>query len=107
MGAPNIIRGGSHSGNVAAHDLANDGLLDILSSDYVPAALLNAAVTLGISMQDMAAGIRKVTAVPADAAGFDDRGRIAPEKRADLVRFAVHDGLPMISSVWVGGARVA
>ena len=107
MGAPNIIRGGSHSGNVAAHDLANDGLLDILSSDYVPAALLNAAVTLGISMKDMAAGIRKVTAVPADAAGFNDRGRIALEKRADLVRFAVHDGLPMISSVWVRGARVA
>nr|ADI16315.1 metal-dependent hydrolase involved in phosphonate metabolism [uncultured bacterium HF0070_11A08] len=107
MGAPNIIRGGSHSGNVAAHDLANNGLLDILSSDYVPASLLNAAVTLGILMEDMAAGIRKVTAVPADAAGFDDRGRIAPEKRADLVRFVVHDGLPMISSVWVGGARVA
>ena len=107
MGAPNIIRGGSHSGNVAAHDLANNGLLDILSSDYVPASLLNAAVTLGMLMEDMAAGIRKVTAVPADAAGFDDRGRIAPEKRADLVRFAVNDGLPMISSVWVGGARVA
>ncbi len=107
MGAPNIIRGGSHSGNVAAHDLANNGLLDILSSDYVPSSLLNAAVTLGMLMEDMAAGIRKVTAVPADAAGFDDRGRIAPGKRADLVRFAVHDGLPMISSVWVGGARVA
>ena len=107
MGAPNIIRGGSHSGNVAAHDLANNGLLDILSSDYVPAALLNAAVTLGMLMEDMAAGVRKVTAVPADAAGFDDRGRIAPEKRADLVRFSVHDGLPIISSVWVGGARVA
>ncbi len=107
MGAPNIIRGGSHSGNVAAHDLANNGLLDILSSDYVPAALLNAAVTLGISMNDIAAGIRKVTAVPADAAGFDDRGRIAFEKRADLVRFAVHDGLPMISSVWVRGTRVS
>ena len=80
MGAPNIIRGGSHSGNVAAHDLANNGLLDILSSDYVPASLLNAAVTLGMLMEDMAAGIRKVTAVPADAAGFDDRGRIAPEE---------------------------
>ena len=107
MGAPNIIRGGSHSGNVAAQELADAGLLDILSSDYVPAALLNAAVTLGMSMNDLAAGIRTVTAVPADAAGFDDRGRLAPEKRADLVRFAVHDGLPMISSVWARGQRVA
>ena len=107
MGAPNIIRGGSHFGNFAAQELLDGGLLDILSSDYVPAALLNAAVTLGISMNDMAAGIRKVTAVPADAAGFDDRGRIATEKRADLVRFAVQDGLPMISSVWVRGTRVS
>ena len=107
MGAPNIIRGGSHFGNIAAQELLNGGLLDILSSDYVPASLLNAAVTLGMLMNDIAAGIRKVTAVPADAAGFDDRGRIAFEKRADLVRFAVHDGLPMISSVWVRGTRVS
>ncbi len=42
MGAPNIVRGGSHSGNVAAHLLANHGLLDILSSDYYPASLLDA-----------------------------------------------------------------
>ena len=43
MGAPNIVRGGSHSGNVAAHKLAELGLLDILSSDYYPASLLDAA----------------------------------------------------------------
>ena len=107
MGAPNIVRGGSHSGNVAAQELARGGLLDILSSDYVPAALLTAAVSLGNLLEDMAAGIRTVTACPADAVGFDDRGRIAPEKRADLVRFAVQDGLPMISSVWVRGTRVS
>ena len=107
MGAPNIVRGGSHSGNVAAQELARGGLLDILSSDYVPAALLNAAVSLGTLLEDMAAGIRTVTACPADAVGFDDRGRIAPEKRADLVRFAMHDVLPMIQSVWSRGQRIA
>lgn len=107
MGAPNIVRGGSHSGNVAAQELARVGLLDILSSDYVPAALLNAAVSLGTLLEDMAAGIRTVTACPADAVGFDDRGRIAPEKRADLVRFAMHDGLPIIKSVWSRGQRIA
>ncbi len=107
MGAPNIVRGGSHSGNVAAQELARGGLLDILSSDYVPAALLNAAVSLGALLEDMAAGIRTVTACPADAVGFDDRGRIAPEKRADLVRFAMHDGLPIIKSVWSRGQRIA
>ena len=107
MGAPNIVRGGSHSGNVAAQELARVGLLDILSSDYVPAALLNAAVSLGTLLEDMAAGIRTVTACPADAVGFDDRGRIAPEKRADLVRFAMHDGLPIIKPVWSRGQRIA
>ena len=107
MGAPNIVRGGSHSGNVAAQELARGGLLDILSSDYVPAALLNAAVSVGTLLEDMAAGIRTVTACPADAVGFDDRGRIAPEKRADLVRFAMHDGLPIIKSVWSRGQRIA
>ena len=107
MGAPNIIRGGSHFGNVKAQDLAVSGLLDILSSDYVPAALLSAAVALGISMNDLVAGIRTVTAVPADAAGLNDRGRIALGKRADLVKFSVHDSLPIISSVWARGQRIA
>jgi alpha-D-ribose 1-methylphosphonate 5-triphosphate diphosphatase len=107
MGAPNIVRGGSHSGNVAAQELAAAGLLDILSSDYVPAALLNAAVCLGIFLEDIAAGIRTVTACPADAAGLDDRGRIEPKKRADFVRFSIHSGLPVIQSVWSQGQRIA
>jgi alpha-D-ribose 1-methylphosphonate 5-triphosphate diphosphatase len=46
MGAPNVVRGGSHSGNIAAIDLAREGLLDILSSDYVPSSLLMAALQL-------------------------------------------------------------
>ena len=58
-------------------------------------------------LDDMTAGIRTVTACPADAVGFDDRGRIAPEKRADLVRFSMHDGLPIIQSVWSRGQRTA
>ena len=47
MGAPNLIPGGSHSGNVAAEELARLDRLDILSSDYVPASLLMSAVQLG------------------------------------------------------------
>src|SRR5690606_16732539 len=46
MGAPNIVRGGSHSGNIAARELAEAGLLDVLSSDYVPASLLHGAFKL-------------------------------------------------------------
>ena len=64
-GAPNLIRGGSHSGNVAATALAEAGLVDILSSDYAPASLLAGAVRLGRLWDDMAAGIATATAVPA------------------------------------------
>lgn len=107
MGAPNLIRGGSHSGNVAAEDLARAGLLDILSSDYVPASLLAGAVRLGTAGGDMAAGIATVTQAPARAAGFTDRGRLAPGLAADLVRFRLVDDLPLVRSVWVAGHRVA
>ena len=70
MGAPNLLRGGSHSGNVATAQLAADRLLDILSSDYAPASLLMGAVKLGLDAGDMAAGFRAVTAAPAEAAGL-------------------------------------
>lgn len=107
MGAPNLLRGGSHSGNVAASALAEEGLLDILSSDYAPSALLMAAVRLGLEHQDLALGLRTVTAAPADAIGLDDRGRIAPGLRADLIRFSLSEGLPILHETWVRGRRVA
>jgi alpha-D-ribose 1-methylphosphonate 5-triphosphate diphosphatase len=63
MGAPNVVRGGSHSGNIAAVDLAREGLLDILSSDYVPSSLLMGALQLPdrVPAIDLAAAIRTVT----------------------------------------------
>ncbi len=106
MGAPNLIRGGSHSGNVAAADLAGAGLIDIMSSDYVPSALLSAAVMLGDLWDDMARGIATVTDAPARATGLTDRGRIAPGLRADLVRVARIDGTPVLRGTWVRGLRV-
>lgn len=107
MGAPNLIRGGSHSGNVAAADLAEQGLLDIISSDYVPAALLMAAVMLGDMWEDMARGIATVTANPADAGGLSDRGRLMTGKRADMIRVARIQGTPMVRGTWVKGERIA
>lgn len=107
MGAPNLLRGGSHSGNAAAMALAEAGLLDILSSDYAPASLLLGAVRLGEMLGDMAAGFAAVSAAPADAAGLADRGRIAAGLRADLVRVRVVEGLPVARGVWVAGNRVA
>ncbi|MSU88574.1 alpha-D-ribose 1-methylphosphonate 5-triphosphate diphosphatase [Rhodobacteraceae bacterium 2CG4] len=107
MGAPNLVRGGSHSGNVAAAALADAGLLDILSSDYIPGALLAAAVDLGRRAGGIAAGIAAVTAAPAAAAGLDDRGTLRPGLRADLVRFALIGGVPVVRGAWVRGERVA
>jgi alpha-D-ribose 1-methylphosphonate 5-triphosphate diphosphatase len=107
MGAPNLIRGGSHSGNVAASDLAAVGRLDILSSDYVPAALLQGAVRLGLASGDLARGFASVTSAPAQAVGLADRGALAEGLRADLIRVALPGAVPMLQAVWVRGARVA
>ncbi len=107
MGAPNLVRGGSHSGNVATAELAGAGLVDILSSDYVPAALLIGAVQLGARTGDMARGLATVTAAPATAAGLTDRGRLAPGLRGDVIRFSVLEGAPLMRATWVRGARVA
>jgi alpha-D-ribose 1-methylphosphonate 5-triphosphate diphosphatase len=107
-GAPNVICGGSHSGNVAAAALAREGLLDILSSDYVPASLLHAAVLLHTQLGwSLPAAVAAVTATPAERAGLEDRGELAPGHRGDLVRVRVVDGLPVVHGVWRLGQRVA
>lgn len=106
MGAPNLIRGGSHSGNVAAQALAEADLLDILSSDYVPGALLSAALLLGDIWGDVARGLATVTAAPAQAVGLTDRGRIAPGLRADLIRAHRIERTAALRGVWVRGRRV-
>ena len=107
-GAPNVVRGGSHSGNVAALELARAGLLDALSSDYVPASLMLAAWILkrdaGFSLSE---AVNVVSRAPARACGFDDRGEIANGLRADLVRVREVDGHPVVREVWSAGRRVA
>jgi alpha-D-ribose 1-methylphosphonate 5-triphosphate diphosphatase len=109
MGAPNVVRGGSHSGNIAAVDLAREGLLDILSSDYVPSSLLMGALQLPkqVPAIDLASAVRTVTKTPAEAVGLSDRGEIAVGKRADLIRVHVARGIPVVRSVWREGSRVA
>jgi alpha-D-ribose 1-methylphosphonate 5-triphosphate diphosphatase len=109
MGAPNLVRGGSHSGNVATVEAAQAGVLDVLSSDYVPASLLMAALALPqeVPTIDLPAALRTVTKTPAEAVGLSDRGEIAVGKRADLVRVRPTDKVPVIRSVWRAGRRVA
>lgn len=107
MGAPNLIRGGSHSGNIAAQDLAEDGLLDVLSSDYVPASLLSGAMMLADLWNDLPRAIACVTSRPAQAVALADRGRIEAGLRADLVRFSRLDTAVVVRETWVGGCRAA
>ena len=109
MGAPNIVRGGSHSGNVAAHHLAASGLLDILSSDYYPASLLDAAFRIADDEGNaftLAQAIRLVSKNPSQALGLHDRGAIAEGKRADLVLARRHGEHIHIDHVWRQGKRV-
>ncbi len=109
MGAPNVVRGKSHSGNISATDLVEAGLLDILSSDYVPFALLQAVFLLPQRIEGLAlpAALATVTANPARAAGLADRGEIVTGKRADLVRVAAQAPLPVVRGVWREGLRVS
>jgi alpha-D-ribose 1-methylphosphonate 5-triphosphate diphosphatase len=109
MGAPNVVRGGSHSGNIAAVDLAREGCLDILSSDYIPGALLHAAFMLpGLADNiSLPSAIRMVTGTPAKAAHLGDRGEIVVGKRADLVRVRMHGDMPVVKGVWRQGERVS
>ena len=109
MGAPNLVRGGSHSGNVATAELARAGVLDVLSSDYVPASLLMAALRLPDAAPDISLprAVRTVTKTAAEAVGLDDRGEIAVGKRADLVRVEVVNTIPVVRTVWRAARRVA
>lgn len=109
MGAPNVVRGGSHSGNVSARRLAEEGVLDILSSDYVPISLIEGAFALAdvAAIGYLPGAIRTVTRNPAAATGMLDRGEITIGKRADLVRVALVDGHPVVREVYREGARVA
>lgn len=108
VGAPNLVLGGSHSGNIAAIDLIRAGQADILSSDYVPASLMEGIFSLPASDAgiDLAQAVRLATLNPARAVGLDDRGEIAAGKRADLVRVRLLGDAPMVRAVWREGERV-
>ena len=109
VGAPNVVLGGSHSGNIAAIDLVRGGQAEILSSDYVPASLMDSIFKLatsdaGISLPQ---AVRLASLNPARAVGLGDRGEIARQRRADLVHVRMREGAPLVRAVWREGERVA
>jgi alpha-D-ribose 1-methylphosphonate 5-triphosphate diphosphatase len=106
MGAPNVVRGGSHSGNVSAAELARADLLDVLSSDYVPASLLHAAFMLQDEGYSLPMAVATVSRNPALMVGLVDRGEIAPELRADFIRVRVVNDIPIVLGAWKAGRRI-
>jgi alpha-D-ribose 1-methylphosphonate 5-triphosphate diphosphatase len=107
MGAPNMVRGGSHSGNVGAAELARADLLDVLSSDYVPASLLHAAFLLRDAGFALPKAMATVSRTPAQMVGLADRGEIAIGLRADYLRVRMFAGLPVVMGTWKAGQRIA
>lgn len=107
LGAPNVVRGQSHSGNASALDLAAEGLVNILSSDYMPASLLQAPFVLSNQLDaPLHETVALVSANPARALGLTDRGQLVPGQRADLVRVRIIDDVPVVIAVWREGRQV-
>lgn len=108
MGAPNVINGGSHSGNVAAHELAAAGLLDILSSDYVPTSLLQACFLLA-QRQDNDLNLAQAVALASNNVAkhlhLADRGRLEVGLRADLLQVRCWQQQAFVKQLWIQGKR--
>jgi alpha-D-ribose 1-methylphosphonate 5-triphosphate diphosphatase len=108
MGAPNAVRGGSHSGNISASALVERDLLDGLSSDYVPSSLLHAAFCLAQKLEKpLHHTVALISCNIAEMVGFSDRGELAPGKRADMLQVAMVDDLPVLRKVWKKGVQIA
>jgi alpha-D-ribose 1-methylphosphonate 5-triphosphate diphosphatase len=108
LGAPNVMRGGSHLGWVNASDMIGQGLCSVLASDYYyPAPLVAAFRLVADGVVPLAQAWRLVSGAPAHAVGLDDRGSIAPGKRADLILIDPSvERRPRIVGVMVGGRMV-
>lgn len=109
-GAPNLVRGGSQSGNIAVRELLRARLVDILASDYVPRSMLDAAFMIAADPgldYDLPSAVAMVTRSPALAGNLPDRGAIKTGLKADLIRVDLQDGHPFVKSAWRSGHRIA
>jgi alpha-D-ribose 1-methylphosphonate 5-triphosphate diphosphatase len=105
LGAPNVVRGGSHAARLSATETAEAGLCSALTSDYYYPTLLQAAYILaGRGTLPFAECWALVSRNPARAAGLDDRGEIAPGRRADFILVDDSDpALPLVVASYVAG----
>ncbi len=107
MGAPNIMLGGSHSGNVSALEVFQAGLLDILSSDYAPESLLAAVFRLHLEHGfGLPEALRLVSAGPAGALRLEGVGAVAPGNHADFLRVSLQGITPVVKAAWRDGRQV-
>jgi alpha-D-ribose 1-methylphosphonate 5-triphosphate diphosphatase len=108
FGAPNVVRGGSHTGWTRASDMVEKGLCSVLASDYYyPAPLLAAFRLAADKVLPLGKAWDLISAAPAKAAGLSDRGTLSEGRRADIL--LVDDALPMrprIVAVIAGGRLV-
>ncbi|WP_299293627.1 alpha-D-ribose 1-methylphosphonate 5-triphosphate diphosphatase [uncultured Tateyamaria sp.] len=102
MGAPNVVRGGSQSGNIAATDLIAQDACDALVSDYYYPALAQAAFALSDSgLRSLPDAWAMISSEPARVAGLSDRGSLTPGQRADLT--VIHADTRQIEATMAGG----
>ena len=107
MGSPNLMRGGSHSGNISAKELLENDCLDILSSDYIPSSLIISVIKWGLEIDNLPKAFAAASHAPSLATNLNDRGLIDNNKRADLVRFKIYQNLPVVKNVWSNGYQVS
>ncbi len=99
-GAPNAVRGQSHSGNVSVRELIELGLCDVLASDYMPSTLFGAVgVLVDAGVCDLPTAVGLVTSGPATTAGLSDRGRLEAGKRGDVALVTFSAAIPSVRLV--------
>jgi alpha-D-ribose 1-methylphosphonate 5-triphosphate diphosphatase len=107
LGAPNVVRGGSHIGWVNASDMIARGLCSILASDYYYPAQINAAFRLvAEEIRPLAKAWALISEIPAAAVGLGDRGVIAAGRRADMVLVNSDGARPEVVAVVAAGRIV-
>lgn len=108
VGAPNLVRGGSHDHNLRALDVITEGAAHIICSDYHPSSMLTAVFMLADQgVTDLPGAVRLGTLYPAQALGLADLyGSIAPGKAADFILVDQYQGHPWVTRTIVGGKTV-
>lgn len=107
VGAPNVVRGGSHDKNMSAIDAIVTGAADILCSDYLPSSLLAAVFKIADRNISLSDAVNMASLNPAKAMGINDEyGSIEPGKVADLVLVHPIEGYPWIQRTIVNGTTV-